>query len=379
MMIHLSSFIFRIGLIKRILCKYTEGILVSAQAFCFTISKVVFASLSDHIPFAKLIFLGMIGVGLATVSASMSTSFYELLVTVIINGCVQGAGWTPSTLLIKKWSPEIDFGSWYSLFGASNTISGMVLPYAAFLPWRIACWYAGASTLLWLLISFKFLREDFNSMENVNKDEEEVKLETGLKDVLTSTAVLHVAFAYAYPLSMRTVCETWFPVDLIERGISPSGFQFFNEAGGLTGVLVSGMIVDFISRRVGVETSIRNCAGISTIFMMIIITLSIYTVSAAPSVFGFLCGFSYQACINCWGLCISRIAPLNVQGSASALISLVANIGSVLAGAPLSWLQGEEGIASLGLLFFGLTVLASFLYTLKLPIQMEATRKEKAE
>ncbi|CAJ0601334.1 unnamed protein product [Cylicocyclus nassatus] len=112
------------------------GQLVSVQAFCFTVSKLVFGIASDHVSPLRIISFGLAVIGLCTTYFGYVSSFYHVLFALACVGALQGASWVPATKLLAKWYTDGSYGKMFSLLGCGSTTAGLVLPLLAHFYWR---------------------------------------------------------------------------------------------------------------------------------------------------------------------------------------------------------------------------------------------------
>ncbi|KAK6025573.1 hypothetical protein OSTOST_08523 [Ostertagia ostertagi] len=170
--------------------------LVSAQALCFTVSKLVFGVASDRVSSVRIISFGFV------------SSFHQILLSVVCIGCFQGAAWVPATKLVGKWYTDHSYAKMFSILGCGSTVAGFF-------------------TLLFSACFYYTLRGDDIKPQHIEKESS-----LSLISLTYSPVIWSVAAMYLFSMEVRTICETWIPLYVAENGLSLATFQVTYEIGG---------------------------------------------------------------------------------------------------------------------------------------------------
>uniref|UniRef100_A0A1I7TXB6 MFS domain-containing protein n=1 Tax=Caenorhabditis tropicalis TaxID=1561998 RepID=A0A1I7TXB6_9PELO len=215
-------------------------------------------------------------------------------------GGVQGAGWVPATKLIQTWFDDSSYATMFSILGCGSTFAGLILPLFKSFYWRTVELNSGLIVLLFALVCKKWIiTEDAirKEVKPVKKVDLEAEKANGIKKIVTNSVIWHIALIYFFSMEMRTICETWVPLYLNERKVSVDGFQCFYELGGLIGALTSGLMLDKLSSRIGVDLS-RRLLGIWFTTSMMLISIGLFNYEQYSTIFGLFTGFFVNGSFN---------------------------------------------------------------------------------
>ncbi|CAD6196151.1 unnamed protein product [Caenorhabditis auriculariae] len=317
---------FRLG--KVCVRAHMPGLLVSSHAVCFTASKLFFGVAADRTSNVRILLYGAITCAMASICLAFSTESTHLLLVMLMIGSVQGAGWVPATKLVQKWYSATAYGKVFSILGCGSTLAGLILPILKPFYWRTVELNSGLLMIIFSSLSFILLRGDHTSPREENRrksgHEETSGEKLGIADVAKSPVIWHIAAIYFFSLEMRTICETW-------------GFRSFYEFGGLIGTITSGLIVDYLSPKIGIDGS-RRLIGVVCTTLMMAATILIFKFAVFNTILGFFIGFFINGSINIW--CLIVLSSL-----------FVASTGSVFAGSPLAGLIAKFGYDVFAALF----------------------------
>uniref|UniRef100_A0A1I7TXB4 MFS domain-containing protein n=1 Tax=Caenorhabditis tropicalis TaxID=1561998 RepID=A0A1I7TXB4_9PELO len=322
-------------------------------------------------------------------------------------GGVQGAGWVPATKLIQTWFDDSSYATMFSILGCGSTFAGLILPLFKSFYWRTVELNSGLIVLLFALVCKKWIiTEDAirKEVKPVKKVDLEAEKANGIKKIVTNSVIWHIALIYFFSMEMRTICETWVPLYLNERKVSVDGFQCFYELGGLIGALTSGLMLDKLSSRIGVDLS-RRLLGIWFTTSMMLISIGLFNYEQYSTIFGLFTGFfvlynhiktelrkvnkrlqkvdANSKCQrlfgqpNIWCLISSQAGARNVSGSVSALISFIASVGSIFAGSSLAHLIAEFSYDIFVVLFITQIIFVLSVSSLRIPLRIETELSEK--
>ncbi|CAB3397286.1 unnamed protein product [Caenorhabditis bovis] len=359
------------------------GLLVSAHAFCYTIGRFLFGVASDKYSKVALLLIGLITCATCSVGLGFATEFWHLLVALLFLGIVQGAGWVPATLLVQTWYSKGTYGTMFSILACGSTFAGILQPVSKRFNWRQVEIYTGAGMLLFSVVCYFALREDNKSPKTLENEPDTAKAnaksQSGLRLIVGSIVIWHIAFVYLFTMEMRTICETWVQLFLTDVQISPDAFQITYEIGGLVGTMASGIIIDLATSKFDVDAT-RRVIAVSYTCLMMICAAGIFQFPELSSVFGFLSGMFVNGSINVWCMVASQAGHKHIQGTVSAFISFVASSGSMLAGTPLAYLISSFGYGVFLYIFSVqlIIVIVVSLFRVRLRMQSELTPVEES-
>ncbi|EPB69075.1 transporter, major facilitator family protein [Ancylostoma ceylanicum] len=240
--------------------------LVSAQALCFTLSKLVFGVASDRISSLRIIAFGLAVISVSSILFGFVSSFVHILFAVACIGSLQGASWVPATKLVAKWYNDRSYGKMFSVLGCGSTAAGLLIPLVVWSYWRSLLVCFGFTTLIYSGFLFFVLRHDDVSPV--------LSLKPGMSPNLTSLAyspvIWSVAMIYLFSMEVRTVCETWIPLYITENGMSLATFQVFYEIGGVFGNIGSGALLDYLCLRISVDSA-RRVVGLGSSGLLLVV------------------------------------------------------------------------------------------------------------
>ncbi|CAM36359.1 MFS domain-containing protein [Caenorhabditis elegans] len=296
-------------------------------------------------------------------------------------GSVQGAGWVPATKLIATWFDDASYATMFSVLGCGSTFAGMIVPLFKTSYWRTIEFNSGIVMLLFAIICKKWIiTEDAirKEVKPLKKEDMEEENTIGVKKIMKSSVMWHIALVYFFSMEMRTICETWAPLYLNEKKMSADGFQFLYELGGLAGTMISGLVLERLAGKMGVDPSRRLLGIIFTVIMMIV-GCGVFKFEEYSSVLGFLTGFFVNGSINIWCLIGSQAGTKSVAGTVSAFISFIASVGSIFAGSPLAHLIATFSFHVFTILFVTQIVFVLSISSLQIPLRMEAFSEKKTQ
>uniref|UniRef100_A0A8R1HIV5 MFS domain-containing protein n=1 Tax=Caenorhabditis japonica TaxID=281687 RepID=A0A8R1HIV5_CAEJA len=357
------------------------GILVSSHALCYTIGRLLFGVASDRYSKVALLLLGLVTCAACSVGLAFSSHLWQLLVAMMFLGIVQGAGWVPATLLVQSWYSKSTYGTMFSILACGSTFAGILQPFSKKFYWRHVELYTGAGMLLFAVVCYLGLREDNVSPEHI-KDEEEQdanpekpKKKSGFRSIIGSIVIWHISFVYLFTMEMRTICETWVQLFLTDSQLSPDAFQITYEIGGLVGTMMSGIVIDLVTRKFDVDAT-RRVIAVSYTCLMMFSAAGIFEFPELSSIFGFLAGMFVNGSINVWCMIASQAGFTRIQGTVSAFISFVASSGSMLAGTPLALLISVFGYRVFLYIFGAQLIVVLFVSSFRVRLRMDSVRKD---
>uniref|UniRef100_A0A158PAZ2 MFS domain-containing protein n=1 Tax=Angiostrongylus cantonensis TaxID=6313 RepID=A0A158PAZ2_ANGCA len=346
---------YQIGMLRTIVMVVRKES-VYAQALCFTISKLVFGYVSDRTSPVRIL-----SVGLAL--NAVSSLFFGILL--LFAGCMQGASWVPATKLVARWYSGRSYGKMFSILGCGSAMAGMLMPFVEVYYWRSFLMYIGLSAFTFAVIQCIVLRED--DLQSV-----QVKNNGSISKMISlvySPAIWNVATMYFFSIEVRTICETWIPLYIVENGLSHTTFQISYEIGGVLGNLCSGMVLDYLSLHITMDSdpssvfahvfSLCHCGVFFQQYVFIV---------------GWLLGALVNASINIWCMTASRMGENRISGSISALVSFLASFGSVLAGSPLAYLIDVIGYECFVPFFFTHIPIVAVIASMNRELSVEKTK-----
>ncbi|KAK5969804.1 MFS domain-containing protein, partial [Trichostrongylus colubriformis] len=312
--------------------------LVSAQALCSTVSKLVIGVASDRISPLKIIWFGLLVCGVTSLYFGFVSSFHQILLCVVCFGSFQGAAWVPATKLVGKWYNDHSYAKMFSILGCGSTVAGLLMPFVEYSDWRFLLTYFGLFTLAFSAYFYYTLREDDVKPQHADSRGSP----PSLISLTYSPVIWSVAAIYLFSMEVRTVCETWIPLYMAENGLSLALFQVTYEIGGVFGNLFSGWLLDQLCLRMSTDSA-RRLVGVSCSALLLFVAAISIRALQYVYIIGWSLGFLVNASINVWCMIASQLGESHISGAISAFVSFLANFGSVLAGSPLALLIENFG------------------------------------
>ncbi|CAB3406462.1 unnamed protein product [Caenorhabditis bovis] len=347
-------------------------VLVSSHAAAMTASKLFFGVAADRSSNVKLLTMGSLGCATLSICLGFSSSCPQIIMIMLFIGGLQGAGWVPATKCIARWFNDSSYATMFSILGCASTLAGLLLPIFKHFYWRTIELNFGLAVIVMVAFARWLLRFDLQEVRNVDGDEKKANA-SAIGGVVKSTAIWHIALIYFFSMEMRTICETWIPLYLTDNQMSADGFQVAYELGGMIGTVASGLFLDGLSARIGVDTS-RKFSGVLFSCLMMLCAIGVFEISSLATIFGFITGFLVNGSINIWCLIGSQCGNSSNAGACSAFISFVATSGSVFAGSPLANLIAHNGYGVFKLLLLAQILFVLSISALRLPLKMSSSK-----
>ncbi|GMR48776.1 hypothetical protein PMAYCL1PPCAC_18971, partial [Pristionchus mayeri] len=281
--------------------------------------------------------------GTASLLLSATNSKLVLLAVIVGSAALQGAAWPVCVAYLQRWLDGGPMGVLFSLLSSTTTVGGLTLAFLAGEEWREVAEKIGYSSFVLALFSWFVLDEREERGEG--KKQGSKNLSTPLKSIVRSGAVWRLSALYGLAMMTRTISETWLPMFTHDA----TTIQYYFEIGGLIGSLASGAAVDAAARAaaMGVEPAARHLLCATTSAMLIVtswLVLALADTETPASWFSlaslsFCSGASVYASINIACLACATMAPGGKSsGTTTALVSFLAQIGSIVAGSPVAFL-----------------------------------------
>ena len=194
-----------------------------------------------------------------------------------------------------------------------------------------------------------------------------------IEHILRNKFIWVLAISYFFVYIVRIAIYDWIQLYLMEKkGYSlmiAGSCVFWFEIGGIFGSLAAGFLSDtiFHGRRGPVNIVFTVGVIVNLLFLWLIPSVSLVTISIATFVFGFLI-FGPQMLI---GMAAAELVDKEAAGTATGFAGLFAYVGAACAGWPVGWIIEEFGWSSF---FFFLSICASIAVLLLLPLWSKGTR-----
>ncbi|GMS96331.1 hypothetical protein PENTCL1PPCAC_18506, partial [Pristionchus entomophagus] len=290
--------------------------------------------------------------GAASLLVSSTDSKVVLLAVIVASASLQGAAWPVCVAYLQRWLSGGPMGVLFSLLSSTTTVGGLALAFMAGEEWRGVAERIGYSSFVLALFSWFVLDE--RELREEKRKEEGGDLLSSLKSIASSGAVWRLSVLYGLAMMTRTIAETWLPMFTHDA----TTIQYYFEIGGLIGSLASGAAVDAAARAAatGTEPAARHLLCATTSAMLIVtswLVLALADTSSPPvwlqlASLSLCSGASVYASINVACLACATMAPCGRQsGAITAVVSFLAQIGSIVAGSPVAWLLQTAGRAAL--------------------------------
>ncbi|KAF8370884.1 hpo-12 [Pristionchus pacificus] len=297
---------------------------------------------------APLLLLGTAAWLLSATSIKM-----VLLAVIVASAALQGAAWPVCVAYLQRWLDGGPMGVLFSLLGSTTTVGGLALAFLAGDEWRGVAERIGYSSFILALFSW-FVLDDREERSGDGRKKEGQDLVSSLKSIIGSGAVWRLSILYGLAMMTRSIAETWLPMFTHDAAT----VQFYFEIGGLIGSLASGAAVDAAASvaAMGAEPAARHLLCTTTSAMLIVTSWLVLALADTETPAHFLSlaslsltsGAAVYASINIACLACATMAPGGrSSGTTTALVSFLAQIGSIVAGSPVAWLLQTAGRAAL--------------------------------
>ncbi|ESO95344.1 hypothetical protein LOTGIDRAFT_73040, partial [Lottia gigantea] len=324
------------------------GMVVSSQMLGYTISKFLSGVVVDSSSPSKMFSLSLFLTGFTALLFTLFNSVSLFSILWFLNGLSQGPSWPSCAILLKRWFPASQFGTWWSALSSASNLAGSVGPLLIttliyYFGWRTALCIGGVMCIVISIYIFSSISDSPSKTSNAKKSDDRTPPAKASKklllNILKEPVFVGVCINYLLISMIRGGCSDWGQLYLIQdKGHSlVTGFLFTSsqEMGGFIGSLSAGYFSDFLLK-------VRTWFLFSIIFPVFgCLFMLLYYVTAASyqimiSVIGFGLGFGLYGVISLYGVTAMESAPVGLEGTAHSIASLSANVGVVISGYPLS-------------------------------------------
>ncbi|MDF2576592.1 MAG: putative hexose phosphate transport protein [Chlamydiales bacterium] len=351
------------------------GIITSAFAMSYGISKFVSGILSDRSNVRYFMAFGLIMAGIANILFGMSSSITMFALLWGLNGWFQGFGWPPVAKTLTQWYSKSERGRWWSFLNTSHNMGALFTPiilsaiitYASsrgFEGWRFGMYFPGMMSILMGIFLINRLRDvpqtlGLPPIEKYRNDYPDQKVTSDKDDqpsvrkilvqyILSNPYMWILGLSYLFVYMIRSGTTEWIPKYLMEtKGYTlPAASTAITsfELGGLTGNLTAGWISDKIFR--GKRAPVNVLFSLSAMSAVILLAFLPNLMTDTPwlnyfviALTGF-CVFGPQMLI---GVAAAEACHKKAAGTATGFISIFAYSGVFLTGYPLGVLIDHYG------------------------------------
>ncbi|NQY67630.1 MAG: glycerol-3-phosphate transporter [Flavobacteriales bacterium] len=368
---------------------YTKGqlgIVLSAIAISYGLSKLLMGSISDRSNAKYFLPLGLLLSAIVTIVIGVfpwaTSSITIMFVLMLLNGWLQGMGWPACGRTMVHWFSIKERGAKIAFWNIAHNIGGgLIGPLAIaglylFGDWHSLFYFPAIIVLVVVVVVFLLMRDTPQSeglppIEEYKQEDYEnysgsTETELNSKDilfnnVLNNKMLWYIAFANAFVYLIRFGVIDWAPTYLSEvKGFTAeesSWTYFAYEYAGIPGTILSGYLSDKVFK--------GKRAPVSIIYLvLVLIALCVYWL--APSNFYYLdtialisIGFLIYGPVMLIGLHALDLAPKKAAGTAAGLTGLFGYVGGVMiANIAIGYLVDNFGWDSGFILLIGAGVLA---------------------
>ncbi|PKA99716.1 ACS family D-galactonate transporter-like MFS transporter [Flavobacteriaceae bacterium MAR_2009_75] len=363
------------------------GYIFSAFAWTYAILQIPGGFIADKIKSRVLYAVLMAFWSLATLIQGMVNSFAALVGLRASIGVFEAPSYPINNLVVSRWFPERERASAIGIY-TSGQFLGMafLLPILtivqSYLGWRGLFYVSGAIGVVWALIWYLFYRDpqDHSSIskselkmihegggvvENTSKESKSLKFNMNDIKKVFSYRKLWGVYIGQFCLGATSIFFlTWFPTYLIQyRGLDflKSGLlASVPYLAAFVGVLMSGFISDFMTRR-GYSPEIARKAPILTgLLLSTCIIGANYTDSTALIIFFLSLAFFGNGLASITWVFISLMAPKKLIGLTGGAFNFIGGLAGIVVPIAIGYLV-DEGDFSPALFFIGILALIGFL------------------
>ena len=243
------------------------GTILSSFAVAYAVSKFVCALLSDHVSSKRMLSFGLVLTGVCCVVFPLSKSVAVCSAIWFAEGLLQGFGWAPCAVLLKKWFPPSQMGRWWSVLSSSGNIAGAVSPFlfatlSTVWNWKFNFYLFGSVTVFVgfsVLFTIKDSPSDlgeFTAFNSVNRKENSGSKEKGTAaeptrmwyEVFLLRDLWIVSTVYAMLYLVKSGIMNWSQLYFIQVAgkstAAAAAAAGMVQVGGIAGNMVMGYISD---------------------------------------------------------------------------------------------------------------------------------------
>lgn len=338
------------------------GMFLTLHGVIYGVARFANGFLADRSNARTFIVVGLIGSALFNFGFGLGSSVLLLGILWLMNGWVQGMGFPPISRLMTHWIPPKNLASVQSAWNTSHSIGAslvvvlcgyLVAPHGEAIPanWRL-CFFVPAglavvgSILLWFLLPDtppSVGLPEVKGTEHITSHADDNAGFRGflMEHVFRNKYIWLLALANFFVYVVRYALLDWGPTFLTEsKGLSMSQATWMIakfEWAGIAGMLVSGLLTDFVFGGRGARTCL---------FFMAVATAGLFVFWSIPA--------SSTALSTMW-LCVVGFC---IYGPQALIGILVANLATKRAAATAAGFTGFFGYTSTVLSGWGLGVLA---------------------
>lgn len=346
--------------------KSEVGLIASALAATYGVSKFVMGNLADRSNARTFLAAGLIGSGLVNLAFGSLVPLWPLIAAWAVNGWFQGMGWGPCARTMTHWFSDRERGTYMGIWNTAHNLGGALAgPLATmslalfstaasifFVPGAIAVMLG--VTLLAVLVDtpqsvglppIEAYRNDYPPCEVEDREREMSAREILLDHVLNQRTLWILALANLGVYVVRFGVINWAPTYLPEVKhyvASSSRWQsLIFELGGIPGMLASGWVSDrfFAGRRAPVS-----------VVLMAVVTAGVLVYWKTPAghpiidaLSLFCVGFAIYGPVMLIGVAAVDCVPKKAAATAAGFTGLFGYIGTVGAEAGIGHIVDAYG------------------------------------
>lgn len=239
---------------------FQTGLLLSAFTIPAGLSQLPMGWLGDRWNRGLLIAAGVGGVGITTLAAGLSQTYYLMLFILIIMGVLAGAYHPSAISILPRYCTKEKTGSvigLHSLGGATSFAIGPVLGglIAGALGWRFAFITLSIPAILSIPIVLKKLKSEWQiEREHANNSKADIELERELPSIGQVFRPIIIPFILVVIVQLIAGSAVAFiPLYLVDKhGIAPvyaAMLLGLHRGGGMAGTIVGGRLSDRWGRK----------------------------------------------------------------------------------------------------------------------------------
>ena len=343
------------------------GIVTSAFAVTYGISKFVSGILSDRANARYFMSIGLIVAGGINLLFGLSSSIWAFAIIWACNGWFQGFGWPPLARLLTNWYSKSERGRWWSFCNTSQNMGGFFTPFIVMaaitvaesmdLPssWRYGLFVPGILCIGMGLFLLNRLRDVPSSLglptiekfrdDYTDSQKDQTEVVPPIREILVTYILKNplmwlLGISYLFVYIMRSGTTEWMPKYLIEtknytKIMAGSAVTWF-EVGGLLGTITAGWLSDKIFRgnRIPVNILFSGCAALAVLLLWFLPELMSDSALLNCSLIGTI-GFFVFGPQMLIGVAAAESCHKQAAGTATGFIAIFAYSGVALTGYPL--------------------------------------------
>ena len=116
------------------------GFIASSFHLSYGVGKFINSILSDHFSSRKMFSFGLVSSGVCCLLFPLSGNVSLCALVWFIGGYLQGFGWAPCAILLRKWYSASQLGTWWSVLTCGGNVAAVSVPFIVMYITSVSSW-----------------------------------------------------------------------------------------------------------------------------------------------------------------------------------------------------------------------------------------------